>query len=92
MEFEIIYSWYNTKVKNYLNKNKKELKELCKEINKNRIKKNLPIRRSFNSYYKELLAHQRMYKLHLFRKHTIDCDLEEQIKKWKEIIYFIFSL
>lgn len=86
------YKHLNTKVYNYLELNKHLLKILAKDISHERIKRGLPHLRNTKSYYRELLAHKRMYKLHLFRTHTEDCDLEEHIKLWKEIIYFIFSL
>ena len=48
-------------------------------------------KRSFGSYARELKAHIRMYKMHLFRSHTKDTDLEEDIKFWKEVVYFFFG-
>ena len=54
--------------------------------------KNLPTKRSRRSYIAETKAHNRMYKLGLFKKHTKNCDLEEDIKLWKEIIYFIIGV
>lgn len=89
---EIQYTHYNTRVCKYLDLNKYLLKILANDISRERIKRDLPHCRTTKSYYRELLAHKRMYKLHLFRKHTIDCDLEEHIKLCKEIIYFIFSV
>lgn len=89
---KIQYRHLNTKVFNYLFLNKRELKLFAKEIEFYRIRNNLPHNRSVKSYYKELLAHKRLYKLHLFRSHTIDCDLEEHIKKWKEIFYYIIGI
>ena len=89
---KIVYSHRNTKITNYHDLNKPLIKILAKEIMYERIRKNLPRNRSIKSYYREILAHKRMYKLLLFRRHTIDCDLEEHIRAWKEIIYFIFSI
>lgn len=89
---QIEYKHFTTKVYNYIDLNKRLLKILAKDISYERIKRSLPHLRTTKSYYKELLAHKRMYKLHLFRSHTIDCDLEEHIKFWKKIVYYIFSL
>lgn len=57
-----------------------------------REEKGLPVSRSLRSYIAETKAHNRLYKLGLFRKHTKDTDLEEKIKKWLEIIYFIIGM
>lgn len=89
---QIEYKHFTTKVYNYIDLNKRHLKILAKVISIERIKRSLPHLRTTKSYYREILAHKRMYKLHLFRRHTIDCDLEEHIRAWKEIIYFIFSI
>lgn len=63
-----------------------------KEIIAKRREKGLPITRSMKSYIRETKAHNRLYKLGLFRKHTKSTDLEENIKKWKEIVYFIIGI
>lgn len=52
----------------------------------------LLITRTRRSYIAETKAHNRMYKLHMFRKHTQDTDLEENIKLWKEVVYFIIGI
>ena len=44
-------------------------------------------RRSFNSWLKEWVAHNRLYKLGLFNSHTKDCDLEENEKWWRLLAY-----
>lgn len=73
----------------YLMKNvSKEVKEIIKE----RKEKGYKTNRSLNSYIKETKAHNRLYKLGLFRKHTKNTDLEENIKLWKEIAYFIIGI
>ena len=59
-------------------------------INK-RVDMNLKTTRTLKSYIREVKAHNRLYKLGLFRKHTRNCDLEEPISMWKEIIYFILG-
>lgn len=73
----------------YLMKNvSKEVKEIIEERQEKKYKTN----RTLNSYIRETKAHNRLYKLGLFRKHTKDCDLEEDIKTWKEIAYFIIGI
>lgn len=51
--------------------------------------KKLKITRSKASYIHEIKAHKRLYRLHLFRSHTKDTDLEEPIKLKYKIMYFI---
>lgn len=73
----------------YLMKNvSKEVKEIIKE----RKEKGYKTNRSLNSYIRETKAHNRLYKLGLFKKHTKNTDLEENIKLWKEIAYFIIGI
>lgn len=85
------YCWYNTKIYNCYKLKRKEQNKIIENIMKFRLRKNLPVTRSFNSYKRELKAHKRLYILGLFRNHTKDCDLEEHIKTWKRIIYFIIG-
>lgn len=47
--------------------------------------------RSKESYFNEIRAHKRLYKLGLFRKHTKDCDLEEPTTRIKEFFYKIIG-
>lgn len=73
----------------YLIKNvSKEVKEIIKE----RMEKGYETNRTLNSYIRETKAHNRLYKLGLFKKHTKSTDLEENIKLWKEIAYFIIGI
>lgn len=65
---------------------------LVNSIIKYRGRHGFPITRSKRSYKAELIAHNRMYKMGMFKSHTRDTDLEENIKLWKEIAYFIISL
>lgn len=62
------------------------------EIIEKRKEKGLDINRSRRSYIAETKAHNRMYKLGLFKKHTKNTDLEENIKLWKEIVYRIIGV
>ena len=85
------FYYYNTKINDSYLIKRKEVKGVIKQIVKERLKLDYPITRSNKSYERELKAHNLMYKLHLFKKHTKDTDLEEHIKKWKEIVYFILG-
>ena len=62
------------------------------EIIQKRKEKGYQLTRSRRSYLCELKAHNRMYKLGMFRKHTKSTDLEEDIKLWKEIVYRIIGV
>jgi len=62
------------------------------DIINERVDMDLKTTRTLKSYIRETKAHNRLYKLGLFRKHTRNCDLEENIKWWKEIIYFIIGV
>ena len=73
----------------YLMKNvSKEVKEIIKE----RKEKGYKTNRTLNSYIRETKAHNRLYKLGLFKNHTKNTDLEENIKLWKEITYSIIGI
>lgn len=73
----------------YLMKNvSKEVKEIIKE----RKEKGYKTNRTLISYIRETKAHNRLYRLGLFKKHTKNTDLEENIKLWKEIAYFIIGI
>lgn len=52
---------------------------------------NYATNRDMNSLINEWIAHNVFYKLHLFRKHTKDCNFENEQKKIVIFIYFIFS-
>lgn len=56
-----------------------------------RLKKYLPVNRTNKSYEREIKAHNRLYKLGLYKDHTKDCNLEENIKWYYELIYFIIG-
>lgn len=47
--------------------------------------------RNIDSWIKEWKAHNRLYKLGLFRRHTKDCDLEENEKWWRLLAYEIIG-
>lgn len=48
--------------------------------------------RNMNSLINEWIARNVFYKLHLFRKHTKDCNFEKTQNKILSIIYFILSM
>ena len=48
--------------------------------------------RNMNSLINEWIAHNVFYKLHLFRKHTKDCNFKKTQNKILSIIYFILSI
>lgn len=85
----IIYTENNTKVVDSYKLTKKEVEAIVYEIELTRLGKHLPQIRSKKSYKCEIKAHNRLYKLGLFRSHTKDTDLEEKIAKWKEIFFYI---
>ena len=62
------------------------------EVIEKRKEKGFDINRSRRSYIAKTKAHNRMYKLGLFKKHTKNTDLEEDIKLWKEIVYRIIGI
>lgn len=86
---KIQYTRNLTKIYNsFLMKNvAKEVEDIINE----RVDKNLKTTRTLKSYIRETKAHNRLYKLGLFKSHTRNCDLEEDIKLWKEIVYFIIG-
>ena len=49
------------------------------------------VTRTVNSYVNEWKGHNRLYKLHLFRKHTKDVDLEEPQRLIWRIIWLIIG-
>lgn len=69
----------------------KDVNNIVETIIEKRKKKNYKVTRSRESYVREVKTHNRMYKMHLFRKHTKDCDLEENIVWWKDIFYWVIG-
>ncbi len=49
-------------------------------------------RRTRKSWVKEWKAHNRLYKLGLFKSHTTDCDLEENEKWYRLFAYQILGI
>ena len=48
--------------------------------------------RSMDSLIEEWIAHNRLYKLHIFRSHTKDVDLNYPQKWYEKLIYRILSI
>lgn len=86
---EIIYTIDNTKVIDSYKITEIDIEVM--EIMRERHRRNLPVTREFDSYVREWKAHNNMYNLHLFRKHTKDVDMEEPIKWYYELIYWIIG-
>lgn len=69
----------------------KDVKAEVKDIIIKRQKEGYKTNRTIGSYIRETKAHNRLYKLGLFKTHTKSTDLEEDIKLWKEIVYRIIG-
>lgn len=85
MNLKISYSDDNTHVENsYLVDNIGfEVGFIIRE----RYLRKLQITRTFESYVREWKGHNRLYKLHLFRSHTKDVDLNENNSGIEELIW-----
>jgi len=93
MKLNIELSTNNTHIGNsYLIRTRKSMESKIKDILEERKAKGYLITRSVKSYIREWKGHNRLYYMHLFRNHTKDVDLEENIPLWKEIIWMILSL
>ena len=57
-----------------------------------KLKTGYRTKRSLKSWIKEWKAHNRLYKLGLFKSHTKDCDLEENEKIHRLIAYQILGI
>lgn len=53
--------------------------------------RHLKVTRSFESYVREWRGHNRLYYLHLFRSHTKDVDLDEDMSMFWELIWLIIG-
>ena len=58
---------------------------------KQEIERDFNYKRSIDSWTKEWIAHNRLYKLGLFRSHTKDLDLDENESKFRLVIYNIIG-
>lgn len=53
--------------------------------------RHLKVTRSFESYVREWRGHNRLYNLHLFRSHTKDVDLDENMSMFWEVVWLIIG-
>ena len=81
----------NTKIYDSYKLSNEEIKNIVVTIIYKRLKKYLSVTRTQRSYEREIKAHRRLYKLHYKVEHTKDTDLEEPIKWYRELIYFIIG-
>ncbi len=70
--------------------NEKAKYEICKEI-LNKIK-DFNTERTLESLVNEWEVHNLFWNLGLFKKHTIDCDLESEQSKFYTILYKYLSI
>lgn len=89
---QIIYSPNNTKVINsYLLSTRKAIKEEVEWIKENRIARNYKVNRTTNSYVREWLGHNRLYKWNIARSHTRDVDMEENMSIFMELVWLLLG-
>ena len=91
---DIIYFKDSTKVTNSYLLSNDEVEKVASEIEYSRSCKfdwKCIYLRNKKSYINEIKAHNNLYKMGLFKRHTIDTDLEEKITIIKKIIYFILG-
>ena len=89
---KIFYTNDNTHIQNsYLLIARKVIIEKVNDIIIERRLKDYQVTRNINSYVREWIGHNRLYRLGLFKSHTKHVDLEENMPKWKEIIWFILG-
>ena len=84
-DYSIIYDC--SRLKNSIEINMEVIKMMLA-----RMKAGFKCNRTRESYYNEILAHRRLYNLHLFRSHTRDVNLEENTKLINEILWKVLSL
>lgn len=85
------YTKENTTIRNSYLLTENELNEEIQKIIESRNELELPVTRTIESYKSEIRVHNRLYNLGILTSHTKDADLEENINKWKELIYFILG-
>lgn len=86
---EITYSENNTHIVDSYKA--KDINLEVMEIIRERNRRKLPVTRSFESYVREWRGHNRLYYLHLFRSHTKDVDLDENMSMFWELIWLIIG-
>lgn len=89
---KIDYSIYNTHIENsYLLTQRKSIENTVDWIVEARNIRKLPITRTNQSYTREWLGHNRLYKLGIKKQNTKDVDLNENISIWEEILWLIIG-
>lgn len=91
---DIIYFEDSTKVTNSYLLNDDEVERVAIEINYSRSCKydwRCIYLRNEDSYKREIKAHNNLYKLGLFKSHTIDTDLEEHLDTIHKIIWWLIG-
>ena len=92
MKIELkLYPTYSKIINSYLISTKNDYKELIDILITSRKSLNYAISRSNKSYECEVRAHNRLYKLGLFKSHTKDTDLEENIKWYLDLLFRIIG-
>ncbi len=90
LDIEIEYDNKNVRILNpRAAKHSVFMKTVLQEFKK---RTNYKSRRTLKSWIKEWKAHNRLYKLGLFKEHTVDCDLEENEKPHRLIAYQILGI
>lgn len=89
---QIEYSPQNTKVINsYLLSTRKAIKEEVLWIKENREARGYIVSRTTNSYVREWKGHNKLYKWGIFRSHTKDVDMDENMSLFWEMIWLILG-
>lgn len=87
---EIQYNSQNVRIVNsYEVRNVKDMIIILRLF---KIKTDYCSKRNLKSWIKEWKAHNRLYRLGLFRSHTKDCDLEENEKLHRLMAYQILGI
>lgn len=90
----ILYYVDTTKITNSYLLNDEEIKKIAEQIEFARHTKYdwkcIHIRNQ-ESYINEIKAHNNLYRLGLFKSHTIDTDLEENLNPIKALIYWLIG-
>lgn len=90
MGVKIEYDSRNIRIKNsYQVVHKKDMITILKLF---KLRTGYHSRRSLKSWIKEWKAHNRLYRLGLFKIHTVDCDLEENEKLHRLIAYQLLGI
>ena len=82
----------NSKILNSYKIKNEDISTIVETIIQERTKLNYPIYRKNKKYISEIKAHNRLYKLHIARKHTIDTDLEEPIIWYYQLFFDILGI